>query len=123
MVKSEVIKRLLYNENSDQKSKNFIQEDFELRLRAIPNYKFGIIEEKLLCYRVPFESNLEKRIKKQKTYNLGAINSLKLHISTYRTNRYYRIFRIKSVFIYMACKLPERVLSRIIEKKDHLQSI
>ncbi len=122
LARREVLQELQYDQNSDQKAKNFIQEDFELRLRALKKYKIGIIEKKLIKYRVQNPNNIKTRLKKQKTYNIWTINTLKKHFSEYKHNPYYWIFRIKSLIIYVWCKIPLPLLTLILQYKNFFKT-
>ena len=82
IARSEVLKKK-YDENQKK------SQDFELWIRLMTkNYKFDIIEEFLLKYRVPKE-NHEKRIKKQLNYSKYSLRALWKNKKYYWSNIYF----------------------------------
>jgi glycosyltransferase involved in cell wall biosynthesis len=112
IAKSKVLKKK-YDENQKK------SQDFELWIRLMTkNYKFDIIEEFLLKYRVPKE-NHEKRIKKQLNYSEYSLRALWKNKKYYWSNIYFwKNFLWHLSMVLFIIVVPKFLIKMIIYIKD-----
>ena len=114
--KSEVLKKNLYDKNFRR------AQDFELWCRLIgKDYKFDIIEDKLLKYRLPSEGSVDSRIKKVKGFNYWTLKALIKHYSTYKFNLRFNERLTKESLIYISLLLPIKFIKTLIFLKDKIK--
>ncbi|CAB3290095.1 Glyco_trans_2-like domain-containing protein [Methanocaldococcus lauensis] len=112
MAKSEILKKNKYDENQKR------SQDFELWMRLITKgYKFDIIEEFLLKYRV-LKENYRSRIKKQIEYSKYSLKALWKHKKYYWKNIYYWNNFLWHFSIFLSIKIvPKKILTILIKLK------
>ncbi|HII59462.1 TPA: glycosyltransferase family 2 protein [Methanocaldococcus jannaschii] len=114
MVKSKILKKLKYDE------KLIRSQDYDFWIRCIANdYKFDIIEEFLLKYRIPNRDNYLSRIKKQKLYSYYTLKTHWKNKKHFCNNVYFWKVFFYSLVVYLFIVLtPTFILKILIDIKD-----
>jgi len=114
MVKSKILKRLKYDE------KLIRSQDYDFWVRCMANdYKFDIIEEFLLKYRIPNRDNYLSRIQRQKLYSYYTLKTLwknKKHF--YNNICFWKVFFYSLVMYLFIALVPTFILKILINLKD-----
>ena len=113
MIKTEILKKLKYNE------KLFSSEDYDLWIRCVlNNYNFDVVEEFLLKRRLVIE-NIEKRIKKQRNYSEYSTLILWRYMGYFYNNIYFwkDLFFHISMYIFLTV-VPKGLIRELAKIKD-----
>ncbi len=115
MARCEVLRKNKYDENQGS-------EDFELWMRLIvKDYKFDVIEEFLLKYRIP-RGNYRKRIKKQLNYSKNSLRALWKNKKYYWDNIYFwKCFLWHLSMVLFIMIMPKFLIKSIIYLKDKIR--
>ena len=115
--KSKILKNNFYDKNQKK------SQDFELWIRLMKkDFKFDVIEEFLLKYRIPSKNLLEERIKKVRDYNFWTLKALKKNFKESKNLDSFYKFYIKKIFLYFFLKLPEKFIKYSIIIKDKFKN-
>lgn len=93
-------------------------QDFELWLRLIWKYKFDVIDDMLLDYRVPNTENFKERISKIKKSTYWTLKALHKNIWKYIFNLSFWLFYIKTWMLYLIARIPKKLIRFLINLKD-----
>lgn len=93
-------------------------QDFELWMRLIKKYKFRIVENELLDYRIPNQWSIEDRLNKLKKSTYWAIEALNKNMKLYILNLNFWMFYLKIILLWIIVRLPTKLLRKIINIKD-----
>jgi len=115
VVKSEILKKLKYDE------KLIRSQDYDFWVRCMANnYKFDVIEEFLLKYRIPNRDNYLSRIQRQKLYSYY---TLKTHWKNkkhfYNNICFWKVFFYNLTIYLFIISMPIFILKILIDIKDN----
>ena len=113
--KNKVLKNNLYDERQTK------SQDYELWMRLMAkNYKFDIIQEFLLKYRIPKE-NYKKRIKKQLEYSKNSVRALWKNKKYFWNNIFFwKNFMWHLTMIIFIKSIPTFLMEKLVYLKDKL---
>lgn len=110
--KKDILERNAYD------NKFMRSQDFELWLRLIWKYKFDIVEDILLDYRVPNIENLTERVNKIKKSTYWTLKALHKNMWTYIFNLNFWMFYIKTWILYLIARTPKKLIKCLVKLKD-----
>ena len=110
---------ILKNNKYDESQKN--SQDFELWMRLITKgYKFDVVEEFLLKYRIPNKENSGKRIKKQQRYSYYSLKALWKNKKYYwKDINFWKTFLWHLSVILFIKITPKPLLKKLIHLKNY----
>ncbi len=116
MIKSDILKKIKYDEGLVR------SQDYDLWIKCIAkNYKFDVIEEFLLKYRIP-RGNYGKRIKKQLNYSKNSLRALWKNKKYYWGNIYFwKCFLWHLSIVLFIMVMPKLLIKKFIYLKDKIR--
>jgi len=116
MIKSDILKKIKYDEGLIR------SQDYDLWIKCIAkNYKFDVIEEFLLKYRIPNRNNYLSRIRRQKLYSYYTLKTHWRNRKYFYNNVYFwKVFFWNFATYLLITLTPTFILKILIDIKDRL---